>query len=63
MQKQAIHTIDNSACETADSIFGARERNMAEDANAMHDLIFWDMLGEQSGICTADVLSIQGRGA
>ncbi|WP_279590546.1 hypothetical protein [Paraburkholderia sp. BL6665CI2N2] len=31
MQKQDIQTIDDSACETADSIVGARERNMAED--------------------------------
>ncbi|MFM0211297.1 hypothetical protein PQQ96_28260 [Paraburkholderia sediminicola] len=62
MHRQDIQTIVNAACETADSIVGAREWDTAEDASAMHDLIFWDMIGKQlPDISAADVLSILGR--
>ncbi|NML99003.1 hypothetical protein HHL24_13725 [Paraburkholderia sp. RP-4-7] len=64
MHRQDIQTIVNAACETADSIVGAREWDMAEDASAMHDLIFWDMIGKKlPDISVADVLSILGRSA
>ncbi|SFU24831.1 hypothetical protein [Paraburkholderia aspalathi] len=64
MHRQDIQTIVNAACETADSIVGAREWDTIEDAIAMHDLIFWDMIGKQlPDITAADVLSILGRSA
>lgn len=47
MHKQDIQTIVSAARETADSIVGAREWRTAEDASAMHDVIFWDMLAKR----------------
>ncbi|MFB9124756.1 hypothetical protein E2553_28155 [Paraburkholderia dipogonis] len=59
MRIEEIQTIINAAFETADSIVGAREWTTAEDANAMHDLIVWDMLSKQlPDISVADLLSI-----
>lgn len=59
MRIEEIQTIINAASETADSIVGAREWITAEDASAMHDLIFWDMLAKQlPDISVADLLSI-----
>jgi hypothetical protein len=56
MHKQDIQTIVNAACETADSIVGARTWKTVEDASAMHDLIFWDMLAKYlPDMCIADV--------
>ncbi|MFL9989973.1 hypothetical protein PQR34_12725 [Paraburkholderia sediminicola] len=64
MHRQDILTIVNAARETADSIVGAREWDMAEDASAMHDLIFWDMIGKQlPDVSVAEVLSILERRA
>lgn len=64
MHRHDIQTIVNAACETADSIVGAREWDKADDARAMHDLIFWDMLGKQlPDINAADVLAILERRA
>lgn len=47
MHKQDIQTIVSAARETADSIVGAREWKTAEDASAMRDVIFWDMLAKR----------------
>jgi hypothetical protein len=59
MHKQYIQTIVEAACETADTIVGAREWDTAEDASAMHDLIFWDMIAKQlPDISVADLLAI-----
>jgi hypothetical protein len=59
MHIQEIQTIVSAASETADAIVGAREWNTAEDATAMHDLIFWDMLAKQlPDISVAELLSI-----
>lgn len=59
MHIQEIQTIVSAASETADSIVGAREWNTAEDASAMHDLIFWDMLAKQlPDVSVAELLSI-----
>lgn len=59
MRIEEIQTIINAAFETADSIVGAREWTTAEDASAMHDIIFWDMLSKQlPDISVADLLSI-----
>lgn len=59
MRIEEIQTIINAAFETADSIVGAREWNTAEDASAMHDIIFWDMLSKQlPDISVADLLTI-----
>ncbi len=56
MHKQDIQTIVDAACETADTIVGARTWKTVEDANAMHDLIFWDMLTKYlPDMCIADV--------
>jgi hypothetical protein len=44
MNTQEILTIISAASETADSIVGVRNWKTAEDADAMHSLIFWDML-------------------
>ncbi|MFT4068072.1 hypothetical protein [Paraburkholderia sp.] len=56
MHTQEILTIVNAACETADSIVGVRKWNTVEDANAMHDLIFWDMLAKRLPNITIDEL-------
>lgn len=59
MRIEEIQTIVSAASETADSIVGAREWTTAEDANAMRDLIFWDMLAKQlPDISVADLLAI-----
>lgn len=59
MHKQAIQTIVSAARETADSIVGARVWKTAEDASAMHDVIFWDMLAKQFPDANlADLLSM-----
>ncbi|NPT56840.1 hypothetical protein [Paraburkholderia elongata] len=59
MHKQDIQTIVSAARETADSIVGAREWKTAEDANAMHDVIFWDMLAKRlPNTNIADLLSM-----
>jgi len=47
MHKQDIQTIASAARETADSIVGAREWKTAEDASAMRDVIFWDMVAKR----------------
>jgi hypothetical protein len=58
MHKQDIQTIVSAARETADSIVGAREWKTAEDASAMHDVIFWDMLTKRlPDTSIADLLS------
>ncbi|MEM5453857.1 MULTISPECIES: hypothetical protein [Paraburkholderia] len=59
MHKQHIKTIVDAASETADSIVGARQWRTAEDASAMHDVIFWDMIAKQlPNVSIADLLSI-----
>ncbi|MGF6812852.1 hypothetical protein OKW30_008069 [Paraburkholderia sp. Clong3] len=59
MRKEDIRTIVEAACETADSIVGARAWKTEEDASAMHDVIFWDMLTKQlPGYTVAEVLAI-----
>ncbi|WP_025597696.1 hypothetical protein [Burkholderia sp. WSM2230] len=47
MHKQYIQAIVDAACETADTIVGAREWDTPEDATAMHELIFWDMIARK----------------
>jgi hypothetical protein len=47
MNTQEILTVIIAACETADSIVGVRDWKTAEDADAMHNLIFWDMLAKR----------------
>jgi hypothetical protein len=59
MRKQDIQNIISAALETADSIVGAREWRTAEDASAMHDVIFWDLLAKRLPDANiADLLSI-----
>jgi len=59
MRKQDIQNIVSAARETADSIVGAREWKTAEDASAMHDVIFWDLLAKRlPDTNIADLLSI-----
>ncbi|MCO4883397.1 hypothetical protein, partial [Paraburkholderia caribensis] len=59
MHKQDIQDIVDAAYETADSIVGARAWKTAEDASAMHDVIFWEMLARQlPGMTVADLLAI-----
>ena len=59
MHKQDIKTIVDAANETADTIVGARQWRTAEDASAMHDVIFWDMIARQlPDMSLADLLSI-----
>jgi hypothetical protein len=47
MHKQDIQTIVSAARETAESIVGAREWKTADDASAMRDVIFWDMVAKR----------------
>ncbi|WP_040123858.1 hypothetical protein [Paraburkholderia xenovorans] len=59
MHKQDIQTVVSAARETADSIVGARVWKTAEDANAMHDVIFWDMVAKRlPDTSIADLLSM-----
>lgn len=59
MHKQDIKTIVDAASETADTIVGARRWRTAEEASAMHDVIFWDMIAKQlPDISIAELLSI-----
>ncbi|MFM0502664.1 hypothetical protein [Paraburkholderia caffeinilytica] len=59
MHKQHIKTIVDAANETADTIVGARQWRTAEDASAMHDVIFWDMIAKQlPNVSITDLLSI-----
>ncbi|MFM0735995.1 hypothetical protein PQQ51_01960 [Paraburkholderia xenovorans] len=59
MQKNDIKTIVDAASETADTIVGARQWRTAEDARAMHDVIFWDMIAKQlPNVTVVDLLSI-----
>jgi hypothetical protein len=59
MHKQDIQTIVSAARETADSIVGAREWKTTEDASAMRDVIFWDMLAKRlPNTNIADLLSM-----
>ncbi|AXL49564.1 hypothetical protein DSC91_001429 [Paraburkholderia caffeinilytica] len=59
MHKQDIKTIVDAANETANTIVGARQWKTAEDASAMHDVIFWDMVVKQlPDMSIADLLSI-----
>ncbi|MFM0281996.1 hypothetical protein P0D75_28695 [Paraburkholderia sediminicola] len=59
MHKQDIQKIVDAASETADTIVGARQWRTAEDASAMHDVIFWDMIAKQlPNISIAELLSI-----
>jgi len=62
MQKNDIKTIVDAASETADTIVGARQWRTAEDARAMHDVIFWDMIAKQlPNVTVVDLLSILNR--
>ena len=64
MHTQDIKKIVDAACETADTIVGAREWRTAEDASAMHDVIFWDMLAKRlPGVSITDLLSILDQNA
>ncbi|MFM0362158.1 hypothetical protein [Paraburkholderia sediminicola] len=59
MHKQDIKPIVDAAKETADTLVGARQWRTAEDASAMHDLIFWDMVAKQlPNISMAELLSV-----
>jgi hypothetical protein len=59
MHKQDIQKIVDAASETADTIVGARQWRTAEDASAMHDVIFWDMLAKQlPSMSITELLSI-----
>jgi hypothetical protein len=59
MHKQDIQTIVSAARETANSIVGAREWKTAEDASAMRDVIFWDMVAKRlPDTNLADLLSV-----
>lgn len=59
MLRQEIKTIVDAANETADAMVGAKQWNTAEEASAMHDVIFWDILTKKfPNICVADLLSI-----
>lgn len=59
MYKQDIKTIVDAASETADSIVGARQWRTTEDASAMHNVIFWDMIAKQlPNMSIADLLSM-----
>jgi hypothetical protein len=59
MHKQDIKTIVDAASETADTIVGARRWRTAEEASAMHDVIFWDMIAKQlPDVSIAELLSI-----
>ncbi|EIF35651.1 hypothetical protein BCh11DRAFT_03477 [Burkholderia sp. Ch1-1] len=59
MHTQDIQTIVSAARETADAIVGARQWKTAEDASAMHDVIFWDMLAKRLPDANiADLLSM-----
>ena len=58
MEKKDIQTIVDAASETADTIVSAREWKTAEDARAMHDVIFWDIIAKQlPRISIAELLS------
>ncbi|PMS29910.1 hypothetical protein C0Z16_15775 [Paraburkholderia rhynchosiae] len=59
MHKQHIQTIVAAACETADAIVGARAWNSAEDACAMHEIIFWDMIARHlPDVSIAELLAV-----
>ncbi|MET3230822.1 UNVERIFIED_ORG: hypothetical protein ABIC54_003018 [Burkholderia sp. 1263] len=59
MHKKDIQAIVDAALETANTIVGAREWNSVEDASAMHDVIFWEMIVKRLPDMTmADLLSI-----
>ena len=59
MHKQDIKSIVDAAKETADTLVGARQWRTAEDASAMHDLIFWDMVAKKlPNISMAELLSV-----
>ncbi|MEM5292490.1 hypothetical protein ACFQ3P_42395 [Paraburkholderia sabiae] len=59
MRKEDIRTIVEAACETADSIVGARAWKTEEDASAMHDVIFWEVLAKQlPDYSVAEVLAL-----
>jgi hypothetical protein len=47
MQNLDIKPIVDAARETANSIVGARQWRSLEDALAIRDVIFWDMLHKQ----------------
>jgi hypothetical protein len=58
MNKKDIQTIVDAACETADTIVGAREWRTTEDARSMHDVIFWDIITKRlPDVSVADLLS------
>ncbi|MFM0591933.1 hypothetical protein [Paraburkholderia dilworthii] len=59
MHKQDIQTIVDAASETADTIVGARQWRTAEEASAMHDVIFWDMVAKRlPNVSVTELLSI-----
>ena len=59
MNKQEIQNIIEAACETADSIVGARAWKTPEDAKIMHDVIFLEMLAKHlQGLTIAELLEI-----
>jgi hypothetical protein len=47
MQNLDIKPIVDAARETANSIVGARQWHSLEDAEAIRDVIFWDMLNKR----------------
>jgi len=58
MHNQYIQSVVDAARETADSIVGARAWATIEDADAMHDVIFWDMIAKRlPDVTIASVLS------
>ena len=59
MRKQYIQAIVDAACETADTIVGARQGNTDADARAMHELIFWDMIARKlPNVSVAELLAM-----
>jgi hypothetical protein len=58
MHNQYIQSVVEAARETADSIVGSRVWATIEDADAMHDVIFWDMIAKRlPDVTIAAVLS------
>jgi hypothetical protein len=58
MHRQDIKTIVDAARETADTIVGALQWRTAEDACALRETIFWDMIAKKlPDISIDDLLS------
>lgn len=59
MHIEDLKQIVEAASETADTLVGARAWKSAEDARAMHDAIFWDMIARRlPDVSVAELLSI-----